>query len=182
MVNPMTSQTLTQCFQDSCLRLGKKTAITFLRKNRRETEVSYLQLNQDADRLANAFLGMGLRKGDRVVFFLDKCLFFVAAHLAVQKLGAVSVPLNPGFKRSEMAYLLEDAKAALVLCGSSQEPMIREIAPELKTLVIDTQKPYQDLALFKHLSEIVAPIMSPLRILRSSFILPAQQANPKGRC
>jgi len=150
----MTSQTLTQCFQDSCLRLGKKTAITFLRKNRRETEVSYLQLNQDADRLANAFLGMGVRKGDRVVFFLDKSLFFVAAHLAVQKLGAVSVPLNPGFKKSEMAYLLGDVQAGLVLCGPGQEPMIKDINSGLKTLVIDPRRPYQDLDFFRKHSPV----------------------------
>jgi malonyl-CoA/methylmalonyl-CoA synthetase len=93
-----------------------------------------------------------------VVFFFDKSLFFVAAHLAVQKLGAVSVPLNPGFKKSEMAYLLGDVKAALVLCGPNQEPMIKEIDPELKTLVIDPQTPYQDLGLLKQRSEILSPM------------------------
>jgi len=115
-------------------------------------------MNQDADGLANVFLERGVRKGDRVVFFFDKCLFFVVAHLAVQKLGAVSVPLNPGFKKSEMAYLLEDVQASLVLCGRSQEPMIREIAAELKTLVIDPQTPYQDLGFFKQRSRALSPI------------------------
>ncbi len=153
----MTSQTLTDCFQDICLKMERKTAITFLRKGRRETEVSYLQLNQDTNRLGNAFLQVGVKKGDRVVFFFDKSLFFVVAHLAIQKLGAVSVPLNPGFKKSEMAYLLGDVKAALVLCGPSQEPMIREIEPEVKILVIDPQKPYQDLVFFRQFSEIFSP-------------------------
>jgi malonyl-CoA/methylmalonyl-CoA synthetase len=138
--------------------LGEKPAITFLRKGRRETYLTYIQLNQDANRLANAFFDLGVRKGDRVVFFFDKSLFFVVAHLAAQKLGAVSVPLNPGFKRSEMAYLLGDAKAALVLCGPGQEPMIREIDPEVKTLVIDTQKPYQNLALFRQSPETFSSI------------------------
>lgn len=154
----MISQSLSDCFENTFLNRGEKTAVTFLRKGRRETEISYYELDQDSKRLANVFLEMGLRKGDRVVFFLDKCLFFVAAHLAVQKLGAVSVPLNPGFKKSEMAYLLGDVQATLALCGSSQAPMIREIAPELKTLVIDTQKPYQDLGFFKQRSEALPPI------------------------
>jgi len=154
----MTGKTLRDCFQDTFLKLGTKTAVTFLRRGVKETEVSYLELNQDADRLANTFHQMGVVKGDRVVFFFDKSLFFVTAHLAVQKLGAVSVPLNPGFKKSEMAYLLGDVKAALVLCGPAQEPMIREIDPELKTLVIDPQKPYQDLGFFKQPSEILSPI------------------------
>jgi malonyl-CoA/methylmalonyl-CoA synthetase len=150
----MTCQSLSDCFENTFLSRGEKTAVTFLRKGRRETEISYLQLDQDAARLANAFFALGVGKGDRVVFFFDKSLFFVAAHLAVQKLGAVSVPLNPGFKKSEMAYLLGDVQAALVLCGPSQEPMIREIDPEVKILVIDPQKPYQDLVFFRQFSEV----------------------------
>jgi len=154
----MTGETLRDCFEDTFLRLGKKTAITFLKRGRRETEISYLDLDQDANRLANAFLEMGVGKSDRVVFFLDKSLFFVVAHLAVQKLGAVAVPLNPGFKKSEMAYLLEDVKATLVLSGPAQEPLVKEIDPGLKTLVIDPQRPYQDLDFFKRSSGIRYPI------------------------
>ena len=154
----MTGETLKDCFQDSFLRAGKKTAVTFLRKGRTETEISYLGLDQDAGRLAKVFFELGVRKGDRVVFFFDKSLFFVVAHLAVQKLGAVSVPFNPGFKKSEMAYLLGDVKARLVLCGPDQERMIKEIDPELKTLVIDPQRPYQDLDLMECSSETPASI------------------------
>jgi malonyl-CoA/methylmalonyl-CoA synthetase len=154
----MTGESLREVFQETFLKLGTKTAVTFLRKGRRETEISYRELDRDANRLANAFFDFGVRKGDRVVFFFDKSLFFVVAHLAVQKLGAVSVPLNPGFKKSEMAYLLGDAKASLVLCGPIQEPMIREIDPELKTLVVGPQEPYQNLAFFKQHSQILSPI------------------------
>jgi malonyl-CoA/methylmalonyl-CoA synthetase len=154
----MTGKSLRDCFQETFLRQGNKTAVTFLRRGAKETEVSYQELNQGADRLANTFLDLGVRKGDRVVFFFEKSLFFVAAHLAVQKLGAVSVPLNPGFKKSEMAYLLGDVEAALVLCGPSQKPLIREIDPGVKTLVIDPQTPYQDLGLLKQRSEILSPM------------------------
>jgi malonyl-CoA/methylmalonyl-CoA synthetase len=154
----MTSQTLADCFRNTFQLTGQKTAITFLRKGQRETEVSYQRLDRDANRLANAFHELGVSKGDRVVFFFDKCLFFVAAHLAVQKLGAVSVPLNPGFKKSEMAYLLGDVKAALVLCGPGQEPMIREIDPGMNTLVIDPRKPYQDIDAFEQRPDALSSI------------------------
>jgi len=154
----MTCESLRDCFHDTFVRLGNKTAITFLRRGAKETGISYLELDRDANHLANAFLERGVKKGDRVVFFLDKSLFFLVAHLAVQKLGAVSVPLNPGFKKSEMTYLLGDVKATLVLSSPAQETLIREIAPELKTMVIDPQRPYQDLEFFrKNSSEILFP-------------------------
>ena len=35
-------------------------------------------------------------------------------------MGAVAVPLNPGFKKSEMEYLAHDAEAKLVLAGPEQ--------------------------------------------------------------
>ncbi len=153
----MTIESLRDYFHETFVRLGNKTAVTFLRRGRKETEISYLELDRDAIRLANAFLDMGVRKGDRVVFFLDKSLFFVVAHLAVQKLGVVAVPLNPGFKKSEMAYLLGDVKATLALSGIAQESIIREIDSELNTLVIDPQRPYQDLEFLKRPSEIRSP-------------------------
>ena len=155
----MTDECLRNCFHDTFVRQGNKTAITLLKRGQKETEISYLELDQDAGRVANAFLEMGVKKGDRVVFFFDKSLFFVVAHLAVQKLGAVSVPLNPGFKKSEMAYLLGDVKAALVLSGPAQNSLIKDIDPGLKTMVMDPQCPYQDLDFFRHQpSEISSPV------------------------
>ncbi len=78
-------------------------------------------------------------------FLFTKSLIFVVAHLALQKLGAISIPLNPGFKQSEMQYLLGDAQARIILLEPDKESIIREIAPDLTTLVIDSRKPYQDI-------------------------------------
>ena len=77
---------------------------------------------------------LGIGRGDRVVLFLPKSLVFVTIHLALQKLGAVSVPLNPGFKPSEMAYLIQDADPKLVVTGREQEAIIHDAAPDMMTL------------------------------------------------
>jgi malonyl-CoA/methylmalonyl-CoA synthetase len=142
-------ESLRDLFLDSFLKRGEKRAISFLRGGMVETELSYGDLNRDSSRMANTFLDRGVRKGDRVVLYLPKSLGFVVAHLALQKIGAIGVPLNPGFKKSEMVYLLEDTGATLVLSGSQQEAIIREIDPGLATLVIATERPYQELAFFR---------------------------------
>jgi malonyl-CoA/methylmalonyl-CoA synthetase len=111
----MARESLRDCFSDRFLARREKTAISFLRGGMVETELSYGELDQDSNRMANTFLDRGVRKGDRVVLYLPKSLGFVVAHLALQKIGAIGVPLNPGFKQSEMAYLLEDTRATLVL-------------------------------------------------------------------
>jgi len=149
----MGKDSLTECFTDSFLARKEKTAITFLRGGRAETEISYLEVERDANRMANALLELGVEKGDRVILFIPKSVIMVVAHLALQKIGAITVPLNPGFKQSEMQYLLADAQARLILLDPDKEAFIRKIAPGLTTLVIDSQKPYQDIDVFSTAAE-----------------------------
>ena len=145
-------------FTESFVAHKEKPAITFLRNSRAETQISYLELERGANRTANTFLDMGVENGDRVILFIQKSLVFVIAHLALQKVGAISVPLNPGFKQSEMQYLLGDAQAKIILLDPEKESFIREIAPGTTTLVIDSQKPYQDIDIFSTASEDFSPV------------------------
>jgi malonyl-CoA/methylmalonyl-CoA synthetase len=154
----MCGEFLSECFVKSFLTREEKPAITFLRNGQVETLISYLELEQDANRMANTFQALGVEKGDRVILFIPKSLIFVIAHLALQKIGAITVPLNPGFKQSEMQYLLGDAQAKLILLDPGKKSFIGEIAPGLTTLVIDSQKPYQDSDIFSTASEDFSPV------------------------
>jgi len=145
----MGSETLRDCFAESFLIYGEKKAVTFLRKGEAETVISYQELDKDSNRMARWFIDMGVSKGDRVILFFPKSLIFTVTHLALQKIGAISVPLNPGFKKSEMSYFLQDAETKVILCGADQENMIREIAPSANPLVIVTEKPYQAIDFFR---------------------------------
>jgi malonyl-CoA/methylmalonyl-CoA synthetase len=149
----MSGESLRDCFSASFLKQEKKKAVTFLRNGEIESEISYLQLHQDSNRMARRFQELGVSKTDRVILCIQKSLIFVIAHLALQKIGAIAVPLNPGFKKSEMDYLLQDADAKLILSESDKERLIKEIDPDLATLIVDTQKPYQDIDFFRSASE-----------------------------
>ena len=103
----MGSESLRDCFLSSSLARPEKAAISFLRGGMVETELSYGDLDRDSNRMANTFLDLGVRKGDRVVLYLPKSLGFVVAHLALQKIGAIGVPLN-------QAQTIEELKAGVV--------------------------------------------------------------------
>ena len=154
----MSDRSLKDCFIDSSIAQGEKKAISFFREGVIETEISYNKLDQDSNRMANTFLERGVTKGDRVILFLPKSLGFVVAHLAIQKIGAIGVPLNPGFKQSEMEYLLEDTQAKLVLSGPEQESIIKEIDSRLQTIVIHTERSYQDCNFFSSASDSMPQI------------------------
>ena len=154
----MGSESLSDCFTESCLTQKEKPALTFVRNGKVETEISYLELGRDTNRMAGTFLALGVAKGDRVALFIRKSLIFVVAHLALQKIGAIAVPLNPGFKKSEMQYLLKDAEAKVILSEPGMEFAIREIDPNLTNFVIDTQKPYHDLDVFRRAPQDFIPV------------------------
>ena len=154
----MGNVSLKDCFMDSFSRLGEKKAITFLREGKIETEISYIELNEDSNRLANTFHDWGVEKGDRVILFLQKSLIPVIAHLALQKIGAIAVPLNPGFKKSEMEYLLGDAEPKLVLSEPEKKAIVKEGDPGVTNRVIQTQIPYQNLDFFRSGSDNITPV------------------------
>ena len=154
----MVSDSLGECFSENFSARKDKPALTFLRDGRVETELSYLELERDKNRMAHVFQNLGIEKGDRVIFLIPKSVIFVVAHLALQKIGAISVPLNPGFKKSELDYLLNDARAKAILSEPGREPLIREIDPGTANLIIDTQKPYQEIEVLRKASEAFSPV------------------------
>jgi malonyl-CoA/methylmalonyl-CoA synthetase len=145
----MDCKSLSECFAETCSQFRERTAIIFYRNARAETEISFSTLDHDANRIANTFQNMGIKKGDRVILFFPKSLLFVVAHLGLQKIGAITVPLNTGFKKSEMEYFIQDATPKLILAGAEQEVLIRETAPGLGTIVVDTEKPYENNDFFR---------------------------------
>ena len=154
----MGGEGLGELFTAAFLVHNQKPAITFLRDGKVETEISYLELNRDVNRMANNFLAQGVKKGDRVILFIQKSMIFVVAHLALQKVGAISVPLNTGFKKSELQYLLGDAEAGLILCEPAKAALVGDIDPSLSRLIIDTQKPYHDLDILRPANEDFPPV------------------------
>lgn len=104
------TETFASLFDHKALQMGGKEVILFLRKGRLESKITYSSLQQISNRVANGLMEMGLRKGERVILFMPKCIEQVAFHLGVQKVRAISVILNPGFKKDEMDYFLKTPK------------------------------------------------------------------------
>jgi len=92
-----------------------------------ETVLAYEGLFAAADALAAGLASQGLRKGDRVAFFLGNRPEFVIAYLAVIRLGAVMVPINLAYRRREIAHMLQDAEPRLAITERSLLPILDEL-------------------------------------------------------
>lgn len=75
--------------------------------------LTWQQLHQEVNRLANALLALGVQKGDRVVTVLPNSLELLALYWAVPRIGAVLVPLSPLLNASGIRSLLADAGASV---------------------------------------------------------------------
>jgi fatty-acyl-CoA synthase len=79
--------------------------------------LTYARLEERANRLANAFAGLGLAKGDRVAIYAHNCLEWIELYAACAKSGVVAVPVNFRLTGPEVRYVLEDSGAAALFAG-----------------------------------------------------------------
>ena len=76
---------------------------------------TYAEVEERANRLANAFQDRGIVKGDRVAYLGSNSLHMIAVIFAAAKIGAVSVPLNTRLAPPEMAYILNDSAPSVLI-------------------------------------------------------------------
>ena len=81
--------------------------------------LSYEQLNAAANRLARGLRRRGIGPESRVGVFLERTAAMPVALLGILKAGAAYVPLDPIYPAERIAYVLEDAEAALLLTQQS---------------------------------------------------------------
>ncbi len=94
-------------------RFADKPAWIFVEEDR--TPLSYRALGVLVTKSANAFASLGLGKGTHVGVMLPNVPEFLAAWLAIAKLGARMIPINPTYTPDELRYWLTDGDAELLL-------------------------------------------------------------------
>ncbi len=92
---------------------------------------TYAELEADANRLANALAGLGLRAGDKLVWCGLNSPGIVRVVHAARKLGAVAVPLNYRLTADETAYVVDDSDAVLVYADAEFAGLFEEVRPRI---------------------------------------------------
>jgi len=86
--------------------------------------IDYAGLEAMTGRLAHWLAGHGLAPGDRVAAWLAKGLAAAVLPLAVARAGGVYVPVNPLLKRAQVAHILADSGAAMLIGTSARLAML----------------------------------------------------------
>ena len=77
--------------------------------------LTFREWNERSCKLANALVGLGLEKGDRVAVLAYNCLEWMEIYAAVAKAGLVVVPINFRLIGSEVQYIVENSEAEAVI-------------------------------------------------------------------
>jgi fatty-acyl-CoA synthase len=103
----------------------------------RKLRISYRELKDQAERVARAFLGIGVQKGDKVSLWLHNCPEWIYIQLALGMIGAVLVPINTRFKINELQYTLKQSDSRVLVTmdrflNTDFAGIVYEAIPELR--------------------------------------------------
>jgi acetyl-CoA synthetase len=140
-----------------------RLALLHLRADGAVERLSFDALKQASNRVANVLRAQGVQRGERVGVLLPQVPEAAIAHLAIYKLGAISVPLFQLFGEQALEFRLRDCGAAALITdslGLSKLAPVRAALGALR-LVLHTEGPAdgaQDLAaLAARASDAFAP-------------------------
>src|SRR5437867_4647829 len=96
-----------------------------------EQVTSYADFDTMVNRVAGGFLRLGIRAGDRVCVMVPNCPAFLYAWFGLMKIGAILVPINSAFRRTETQYIVQHADAAAIVVDAATGPVVADIATHL---------------------------------------------------
>jgi crotonobetaine/carnitine-CoA ligase len=92
---------------------------------------TYGEFDQRSNRLAHALQALGVSAGASVASLLDNNIDAVTLWIALNKLSAISVPLNTALKGEFLRHQVADSGAEIVVCEAVYAPRLFEVADKL---------------------------------------------------
>ncbi len=96
-----------------------------------EKKFTYEELNKRTDSFAKALKNLGIKKGDRIGILQKNSHCFLETLFACFKVGACAIPMNFRLHPDEVAYHLNDARAAAVVFSGEFNEALRSIAQKI---------------------------------------------------
>ncbi|OWT64008.1 class I adenylate-forming enzyme family protein [Candidimonas nitroreducens] len=123
--------TLDDAFASRCARKGD---VSFIIQG--NVQLSWREFGARYKKLASALAARGVGHGDRVAVIGPNDVVHVLALFALAQLGAIMVPVNPGFGTRELDYVLGHAQVQGIIAHDSLQGLLEQCTPRL------TQEPW----------------------------------------
>jgi len=111
----MLMKTIDQILPGTAARLPDKLALIF-----GDRTFTYRQLERLTNQAANGLKALGVKKGDRVTLFAQNSAEWVLSYIGIAKAGGVLNPVNAMLTADELAYVVKDCGARVLITTSER--------------------------------------------------------------
>ncbi|MFA6394239.1 MAG: AMP-dependent synthetase/ligase [Patescibacteria group bacterium] len=132
-------------FREAAEKYNRRPIARWKRKKRWHS-LSYQKFLKKVDLLSGGFRKEGIKEGDRVAIMSENCPEWLMTDLALNKIGAVSVPIHITSNRPFIEYIVKDSMSGFFIVSEKvlkkHEETIKEIARNFKVAVIRRDAPF----------------------------------------
>jgi acetyl-CoA synthetase len=115
-------------------RTSALVAVAWEHEDGRHGELTYGELQAQADRLSRALARLGVQRGDRVAVVMPQRPETAVAHIALYQMGAVAMPLSMLFGPDALAYRLQDSGAVVAIVDETAIANLRAVRADCPAL------------------------------------------------
>lgn len=122
-----------EAFENTAKKCSGKPALFFLGE-----KYTYSQLKDLAERFAGGLYRLDIRRGDKVIIYLSNTPQWIIAWLALQRIGAVAVPITPVYTPYDLVHIANDSRAETIMCLDTNFGYVTQALPKtgLKKIIV----------------------------------------------
>ncbi|MEM9819584.1 MAG: amino acid adenylation domain-containing protein [Bacteroidota bacterium] len=114
-------RTFIDLFRQKAIQRAHHPALFF-----EDTQLTYQELDEQSNQLAHHLTNKGIQNGDLIALCLDRSVEMVVSLLALVKIGAAYIPIDPHFPAERIQYIIEDANTAWVISQEKYQDSFEE--------------------------------------------------------
>ncbi|MBD3376871.1 long-chain-fatty-acid--CoA ligase [candidate division KSB1 bacterium] len=123
------SKSLASFLVESAQHVPERTAVRFM-----GYDTPFAELEDASNRLASSLQNLGVGPGKHVALYCINSPFFMASYFAILKTGATVVPINLLLHPKEVAFLIKDSGASVLIYHSVTDKAVQAIAQNLDSV------------------------------------------------
>jgi acyl-CoA synthetase (AMP-forming)/AMP-acid ligase II len=158
MINANDMPNLGSLVREAAQQFADKTILRF-----EGSGLSFTELEERTNRLANVLEKLGVKSGDRVAVMLGNGFDFPITWLSIAKLGAIMVPVNTQYQHDDLRFVLRDSGAWLLVTSPEFVNLAHQVQPEVES--------FETIAVFGASSAQIE-LRHGMKVASDEFVLP----------
>ena len=114
-----------QSFVETADRYKGRPAVIYLGET-----LNYIDLLRTVEHFSTGLLSLGLKQGDKIILYIPNTPQWIISWLAMQKIGAVAVPVAPIYTSRDLRYMSGDSGAKTIICADTNFGYVKELKEE----------------------------------------------------